>query len=388
MDVKKEIIRRTTPYKGEIDYIVDDQSTKDIINAMLESHGLDDKDYNKICALFDADSAEEVGYNIWIFLRENVDYVVETESLQTVRSPGALMATANSWGADCKNYSLFTGGVIDALNRKGAGIPWAYRFASYKWLKKDPYHVFVVMYPGTTDEIWIDAVLPYFDYHKMPAHFKDKKIMGLARVSGMQTGRPPRYIVGLNGRVRMAGDGDDDGEDDFTYDGESDPIDGSTDVADQSSGFDLSSGSGAAAASQAAPDLGSLVNPSTGATAATPGQLDPELDQTAGNYYNPDLGDTDQQAANVAAASASAPSLLSRLVSAVTGGGSGGSGGTSSGGGASGSQGSQQKQPTQQQTGTGTNVYVTPAATSSNTTLYIVLGGAALIAIILLMRKK
>lgn len=392
MPSKSDIIQRTKPYRDQLEVITEEQSTKDIIRAILASHQLDERDYDKICMLFDADSAEEIGYKIWNFLKGNVPYVVESEEFQSVRSPGALMSTADDWGADCKNYSLFAGGVIDALNRRGAGIDWCYRFASYKLTKPAPYHVFVVMYPGTDDEIWVDAVLSGFDQKKRPIHFKDKKMLG--RVSGIAT---PSQMVNVNGRLYRIGDDDDFDDDggfsdgsDFTYGSEEDPGTGSS-PADVSSGFDLSSGAGAGIANQASPDLGSgITDPSGDATALTPDQ--------AGNFdYNPTTGQyeaVNPDGTYLTNSNATVPSsgggFLSNLWNSLTGGSSGSSGGGGAGGGSGGlSSGSQPKPTSQQQTGTGGNIIINPAqASTNNNTLYIVLGAAALIGIILITRKK
>jgi hypothetical protein len=103
-----------------------------------------------------------------------------------LKSPAAIIAPGTT--SDCKNYSLFTGGILDALNRKGAKIPWVYRFSSYRLLDKMPQHVFVVMYPGTNKEIWIDAVLPYYNQHKQYYYKTDRKVknMSLIALSGIE----------------------------------------------------------------------------------------------------------------------------------------------------------------------------------------------------------
>lgn len=385
MDVKEAIIRRTRPFQDRVEVLVENQSTSDIIQAIIQAHKEDRRDYDRICEMFASSSAEDTGWRIWKFLKKNVPYKVETEEFQTVRTPGALMSTADELGADCKNYSLFTGGIIDALNRQGAGIDWCYRFASYKWYEKKPYHVFVVLYPGTTDEIWVDAVQPAFDYKQYPAHYKDKKMV--AKISGIGA-------IGLSplsrGWGRMGDPEDDSGLDDYTYEGVEDPNSGdASDLADQSSGFDLSTSSGAGIATQASPDLGSgITDPSSGATALTPDQAGNFAYNSATGQYeavNPDgtlLTDP-----NVTVPSTG--NIFSNILSALTGGsaGSGGGSGGSGGGLSSGSSSQQKQNPTTTGSGSTVNVNV-PSSSSSNTTLYIVLGAAALIGVVLLMRKK
>jgi hypothetical protein len=94
-------------------------------------------------------------------------------------SPAAILAYQ---GNDCKNYSLFTIGILDALKRKGLITnKICYRFASYKVLDEVPHHVFGVIEIGG-EEIWIDAVLPTFNNKKSYYHKID--YMPLYSISG------------------------------------------------------------------------------------------------------------------------------------------------------------------------------------------------------------
>jgi hypothetical protein len=390
VDIKKEVLRRTRPFQNKIEILVEDQSTEDIIEAMVKYHKADRKDYDKICLLFDGATAEEVGFNIWNFLRKNVDYNVEGDKLQTIRTPGALVATGEEWGADCKNYSLFTGGVIDALNRKtDAQIDWCYRFASYKFFNKNPYHVFVVMYPGSDDEIWVDAVLSYYDYKKKPTYVKDVKPMAIARISGIndpilydhEVRRLSGVVVGRRARIGDDGDDEGDGGIDFGDDGSGDDVETSTTSTNTSgdNGFDLSSSSSvtSGAATASSPDINDVTDPAASASTAAPADATP-------GYVDSSV----QNQANAAAASVNQPSALSKIFSALTGGGtsSGASGGGAGAGTSSG--GSAQKQ-TGTQSGQTINVNV-PASGSSTTNWmpYVLIGGAALVAILLLTKKK
>jgi hypothetical protein len=153
-----------------------DQSTGDIIDAILEAHRRHAGDYSKISSFFNAGSKRETARKIFNFLKKNVRYVIEPGTKQTVKSPAAILATGYG---DCKHYSLFAGGVLQNL-----GIPFAYRFASYKIFDKQPQHVFVVVNPGTSNEIWIDPVVGDFDYKKPYTYATDKK-MALYKISGI-----------------------------------------------------------------------------------------------------------------------------------------------------------------------------------------------------------
>ena len=167
--------------------LVSDQSTKDIVNGILDTHYQYGKEYNKISKYFLGQNAKETAKNVWEFLKNNVPYYIESGNNQTLRSPSAILSIPV--GADCKSFSLFINGVFQSLFDKGyLKVPFAYRFASYKNNSKEPGHVFVVLYPGTDREIWVDPVLDRFDDRsKIPTFYKDKKIkMSLVQMSGVE----------------------------------------------------------------------------------------------------------------------------------------------------------------------------------------------------------
>lgn len=200
--VSRDYILGAAPNRGKSLVITDDQSTGDIEAGIISRHKKFKSDYDQISDQFVSDSVEATAEKIWIFLRNNVPYRRESKNLQTVRSPYAIAA----FPADCKSYALFAGGIIDSLNRKGLlNVPWSYRFASYdenNW--REPGHVFVVLYPGTKNEIWIDPVpeISYFDEKLQPVSFKDKlfKPMALVEISGIGSTVPvasgnDRFVV-------------------------------------------------------------------------------------------------------------------------------------------------------------------------------------------------
>jgi len=170
------LMGRLGPFQNRREMLSADQSTGDIIDAILEAHRRHAGDYSKISSFFNAGSKRETARKIFNFLKKNVRYVIEPGTKQTVKSPAAILATGYG---DCKHYSLFAGGVLQNL-----GIPFAYRFASYKIFDKQPQHVFVVINPGTSNEIWIDPVVGDFDYKKPYTYATDKK-MALYSISGI-----------------------------------------------------------------------------------------------------------------------------------------------------------------------------------------------------------
>lgn len=175
---KKRLLKVLSPYQNQQKLLVGEQSTSDIIQNILEAHEKYRGEYKKIGSFFRGDDYEETGRNIFNFIKKNVPYVIESEDKQLVKSPAAILHTQ----ADCKCYSLFIGGVADALN-----IPFCYRFASYKPNQKRPGHVFIVFHPGTSNEVWVDPVLDYFNYKKQYCYSIDKKPrkMAIYSISGI-----------------------------------------------------------------------------------------------------------------------------------------------------------------------------------------------------------
>lgn len=182
----RDLILGKLSYKGEKRLLMENQNTDDIINQLLIHHRDHAADYDKICMYFLRETPEKTMRAIFDFLKKNVDYVVESEENQKLKTPGGIIYTGKTTGSDCKNYSLFINGVIDGLNRRGkTRIPFCYRFANYRIMDTNPQHVFAVAYPGTKSEIWIDPVLPSFNYRKSYYSKIDKKPMALYSVSGI-----------------------------------------------------------------------------------------------------------------------------------------------------------------------------------------------------------
>lgn len=180
------IYSKLTPFKGRQDIIINDQSVGDIMQNLLKTHNIYKSEYDKIAGNFERNGTENTARGIYNFIKTNIPYKIESDNRQLLKSPSAILYTANSIGSDCKNYSLFTGGILDALNRRGKRINWCYRFASYKVNDKLPHHVFVVINPGTNNEIWVDAVLPQFNYKKQYNYKVDKNPMALISMAGIE----------------------------------------------------------------------------------------------------------------------------------------------------------------------------------------------------------
>lgn len=177
------IYDKLTPYSNTKKVLIADQQVSDIISGIMDAHIKYAPEYNKISQSFAGRDAKATARNIYDFLKKNVNYVIEPDEKQTIKSPAAILYTGKTTGSDCKNYSLFTAGILDALNRSGFPINWTFRFASYRMFDKMPHHVFVVINPDTNKEIWVDPVLNGFNLKKQYYYKLDKKPNKMALIS-------------------------------------------------------------------------------------------------------------------------------------------------------------------------------------------------------------
>jgi hypothetical protein len=200
---REQILQKLPPFYNKRDILVNDQDVSDIITGILTTHAQYANQYDKIAPYFIGSNNYQTGANIWHFLKNNVRYKVEPESMQMLKAPAAIVTEiinnrVNT--SDCKNMSLFTGGILAAINRAGGRINWCYRFGSYKFLDKMPQHVFCVINPDTNKEIWVDAVLPTYNNKKQYYYKIDKTPKKMALIS--LAGTDDENIIG--GKKRQA----------------------------------------------------------------------------------------------------------------------------------------------------------------------------------------
>lgn len=142
------------PYLSKWETVVREQNTDDIIDSMLKYHRAFIPYYDRIGGEFWDGSIGSTADGLYEFCKNNIQYREETKEFQTVGVPNGVLIRGF---ADCKGFASFIGGCLDAINRKGvAKIDWCYCFASYQFLLRTPYHVFVVCWDEDGQEIWID----------------------------------------------------------------------------------------------------------------------------------------------------------------------------------------------------------------------------------------
>lgn len=183
---KDTVLKALPPYRNDWKIVTYEQGTGDIISEILSTHKATEGDYDIIAPMFETGYIYNDCHNIWNFLKYRLNYTIESENEQTVKTPVAILQPGAK--TDCKHYSLFAGGVLDAISAaNGNCINWCYRFAGYSSNAIE--HVFVVVDPGTEDEIWIDPVLQYFDCREWPRYYEDhsvRKMKKTAKVAGVQ----------------------------------------------------------------------------------------------------------------------------------------------------------------------------------------------------------
>ena len=181
---KNLLLEKLPPFMNNKKVIMQNQNVGDIINGILNTHEQYKSQYDKISTFFLGSDLKSTANNVWSFLKQNVPYKIESDNMQTLRSPSSIVSGVP---ADCKTYSLFSNGILDSLRRKGLiNCKLAFRFAGYNDFSNNLEHVFCVINPKTNNEIWCDAVLPNFNQKKQPSIFKDKNInMALVALSGI-----------------------------------------------------------------------------------------------------------------------------------------------------------------------------------------------------------
>lgn len=151
-----KLLNDLPPYRDEWEVVVPgDQSTSEIVRNVLDAHKKFARYYDSIAYYFDnGKPVSKICEDLYKFCKANIEYREESPKKQTGALPTGLLT--RQYG-DCKHYSGFCAGVLDALKRSGRRINWFYRFASYRPDKPDPHHVFVVV-NDNGQELWIDPV--------------------------------------------------------------------------------------------------------------------------------------------------------------------------------------------------------------------------------------
>jgi hypothetical protein len=149
-------------FKGDEDIISQHQTEKGIVREVLAAHKRYAWQYDLIAGLYTTYDEYSLCKELYDFCRKYLPYIAESKEYQSTRSLAGIMATRKTLKSDCKHYSGFIGGVLDAVGRiNGYGIDWNYRFAGYE-NDNDMNHVYIVCVLSTGQEIWLDPA-PIFN---------------------------------------------------------------------------------------------------------------------------------------------------------------------------------------------------------------------------------
>jgi hypothetical protein len=187
----KDVLSVVPEFEGREEIIKIRQHTPHIIREVLDAHKRFAGDYDAIVNQLSFYKSYSLEEQLFDFCRK-LHYNVESEDEQTTRSPAGIIELGRNEavGVDCKHFSGYIAGVLDAWNRKiGYNYyDWCYRFASYD-INPAAGHVFVVT-KYDDGELWIDPVLSRLDRRfPSPTYFIDKKPGAmLKRLSGIDRG--------------------------------------------------------------------------------------------------------------------------------------------------------------------------------------------------------
>lgn len=180
---KKTILQNLPVFNNNEMLITDEQTIGDIKRNILRVHEKYASDYDGIYQFFIGKTYYDTCKNIFDFVKQNVPYSIEPGHSQRLGSPAYILNSK----VDCKCYSLFCNGVLDAYRRnEGKDFNVIYRFAGYK--NNGVEHVFSVFETHSKkNNFWIDPVLPTFDNRtKQPTLIKDKIVpMALYEINGI-----------------------------------------------------------------------------------------------------------------------------------------------------------------------------------------------------------
>jgi hypothetical protein len=184
MVTKKQLLAVLPPFNNKIQIASWGQSVKSIIREVLKGHEMYETDYDAIYPYFDTGEIYSTCRGLWDFCKYNLKYTIETDQEQSIKSPTAILQPGAK--VDCKHYSLFIGGVLDAIKtNESENWDWCYRFVSDE-PDKIIGHVFIVVFTSN-GEINIDPVLSTFDAKRKWTNVKDEFIeMPVFSISGLK----------------------------------------------------------------------------------------------------------------------------------------------------------------------------------------------------------
>lgn len=186
---RSELIMQAT---GTNDLKHEDGNTNDIISVILEADTKAAPFTKKFAPTLKGATLFETCRNVWEFVKTEIPYKIDPLGIQWIKSPGRLWSDKEG---DCKSFSLFIGSCLRNL-----GIPYGYRFASYRHQDPTPTHVYVFVPLPNGVEIILDAVWSGpFNTQKSFAHKIDKLMAKISYLGSTKetNGRIAGTLIGL-----------------------------------------------------------------------------------------------------------------------------------------------------------------------------------------------
>ena len=186
-------------YKKKFVLSYENAITGDIIDTLNKCFPSAKKDVLLFAENFRSSNIYDSAFNVWKFVRENVQYKRDPDGIQVIQHPPALIRRGmlNNGGGDCKSMSLTISSILSSLGAKNVKL----RYVSFK-PDLVPTHVYTIFeYQGRM--VPVDSVLNKFDYEK-PFTYKIDYPMNVYQLSGVSD---EKYLMRLQRNLNAQKDG-------------------------------------------------------------------------------------------------------------------------------------------------------------------------------------
>src|SRR5882672_6637907 len=105
------LLMELPPFTGTQVTVTTKQSVARIMREIVAAHKDYASHYDKIAKYFVNRSLASTEEQLFDFCKQYLNYNIESDKMQTVRSPAAILVLNQIRGVDCKHYASFIGGV-------------------------------------------------------------------------------------------------------------------------------------------------------------------------------------------------------------------------------------------------------------------------------------
>jgi hypothetical protein len=167
------------PFKNRILTNYKDGTNDNIIKVLEGTFykASDDVKQDDFYKYFAGDNLEDTAYNVWKYVKDNVNYKEDGQAYQKIKLPGALLHYGEG---DCKSMSLFCAAVLSHYAPDRVG----FRYVSYR-NDPTPTHVYCIV-KDRNKTIIVDPVWNTFNSSK-DYKYKIDKIMTIQTLSGIKS---------------------------------------------------------------------------------------------------------------------------------------------------------------------------------------------------------